>query len=141
MFEIEEAAPDGRYPLPDEGRRETARGLDDIVDNLCGLLAREQAELRAGRYELLAGFAAEKHHLLVQLDRQMRATGEHGAAAGAGRARVDRLRRSLEDNMRLLKFRIDAINELADTIEQARRIAESDGTYDGGFGGGREAWS
>lgn len=118
----------------------STRGLDEIVEALCALLDRERDALNAGRYEPLAKFAAEKHHLLAQFDRHVKAQPSDNNDPRQDE-RIARLRSALDANMQLLKFRIDAINELAATIEQATRLAESDGTYDGGPGGTGMGWA
>lgn len=102
-----------------------------IVAELDRLLEREKQDLNAGRYENLTGLAAEKHHLLLQMNRVAGQGGAVQADSEQGRL-VARMREMLALNMSMLRHRIDAINELADTIEQATRHAESDGTYDAG---------
>lgn len=105
--------------------------LPAIVADLGRLLEREKRELQAGRYDQLAGFAAEKHHLLAQMSQAVQRNGGGSPDAEQGRM-VAGMREMLAGNMAMLKHRIDAINELADTIERATREAESDGTYGAG---------
>lgn len=105
--------------------------LPAIVADLGRLLEREKQELQAGRYDQLAGFAAEKHHLLAQMSQAVQRNSGGSLDAEQGRM-VAGMREMLAGNMAMLKYRIDAINELADTIEQATREAESDGTYGAG---------
>ena len=106
-------------------------GLAAIVADLGRLLDREKHDLAAGRYDQLAGFAAEKHHLLAQMSQAVQRDGGIQPDSEQGRL-VAGMRDMLAGNMAMLKHRIDAINELADTIEQATREAESDGTYGAG---------
>lgn len=105
--------------------------LSAVVADLGRLLEREKQDLQAGRYDQLAGLAAEKHHLLAQMSQAVQGNGGRPLDAEEGRL-VAGMRDMLAGNMAMLKHRIDAINELADTIEQATREAESDGTYDAG---------
>ena len=49
--------------------------LPAIVADLGRLLEREKRELQAGRYDQLAGFAAEKHHLLAQMSQAVQRNG------------------------------------------------------------------
>ena len=134
-FEFDEGGNGGGEMPPSVALGSAARGIGEIVEALCALLAREREALKEGRYEPLAAFAAEKHHLLAQFDRHAKVAASIGGDTQRDIG-ITRLREALDANMRLLKFRMDAINELADTIEHATRAAESDGTYDGGPGMG-----
>ena len=104
-----------------------ATHLSQVVANLTRLLDYEHRLLAANDYAKLDSVVADKHRIMNQLVALSPATGQ--AASPALEAELGGLRSRLERNMKALKIRSGAISELAGTIEDAMRSAQSDGTY------------
>jgi hypothetical protein len=108
-------------PAPD-GMLETAmQRLEEVIDQ-------ETAALRSRQAVDLKDFNDRKNHALLDLSR---------AARNLDGARKDpilmerlaRLRSKLEINRTVLKMHLDAVREVATTLADAIRDADSDGTY------------
>lgn len=124
-------------PIGNQGTR-VASDVESVVNALLRLLDREEAELDESRFQQLGRFAKEKHMLLMRLETAGRGPG---ARTTSNSELIKHLAVRLDQNMRRLKVRMEAIQELTSTIEQATRKAESDGTYAAGRRGGySEAW-
>lgn len=102
----------------------TVAKLREIVDS-------EIAHLKFGRVDLLEKFAKEKMSVLGELNAAM-AERPVGEVAADNRDSLREIERLLSESARALKLRMDAINEITDTIESAIHEAESDGTYEAG---------
>ncbi len=105
--------------------------LQATLKSLIAVVSREIEMLDAGRQELLQEFAAKKMHLLNQLEALSRISNSQ-AMSQENRSEITRLKNTLTVNMKKLELRIKAIRELTQTIEDAVREEESDGTYSAG---------
>lgn len=111
-----------------------ASHLSQVVANLTRLLDYEHGLLAANDYAKLDSVVADKHRIMNQL--VALTPGQGQVASAAMEAELGGLKSRLERNMKALKIRSGAISELAGTIEEAMRSAQSDGTY-GPNGAGR----
>lgn len=102
--------------------------LGVVIRRLQTLLRHENALLTSNRFEELPILAADKHRLLTQLSLCQNDFDADNAAPGHHLA-MRELKMLLEENVKLLKFHVDAISELSMTMEEAMRQADSDGTY------------
>ena len=105
--------------------------LQATLKSLIAVVSREIEVLDAGQQELLQEFAAKKMHLLTQLEALSRIS-DTKAMSPENRSEISRLKDTLTLNMKKLELRIQAIRELTQTIEDAVREEESDGTYSSG---------
>lgn len=105
--------------------------LQATLKSLIAVVSREIEMLDAGRQEFLQEFATKKLHLLTQLEALSRLT-DSKAMSPENRSEILRLKETLTVNMKKLELRIKAIRELTQTIEDAVREEESDGTYSTG---------
>ena len=111
-----------------------ATHLSQVVANLTRLLYYEHRLLAANDYAKLDSVVADKHRIMNQLVTLSPARGQ--VASKALEAELGSLKSRLERNMKALKIRSGAISELAGTIEDAMRSAQSDGTYGPNGAGG-----
>lgn len=102
--------------------------LQVAISRLIQLLGEEEVELKSGNLRFLEKFAREKMQLLRQLS-HLSELNQINRLPSAITAEVKRLKNMLDNNARHLKVKMDAINEVADSINSATRNSESDGTY------------
>lgn len=117
----------GGGTLPENAAGRPATHLSQVVANLTRLLDYEHRLLAANDYDKLDSVVADKHRIMNQL--VALTPGQEQTASGALEAELGGLKFKLERNMKALKIRSGAISELAGTIEEAMRSAQSDGTY------------
>ncbi|WP_075997059.1 hypothetical protein [Salaquimonas pukyongi] len=111
-----------------------ASHLSQVVANLTRLLDYEHRLLAENDYAKLDSVVADKHRIMNQL--AALTPGPEQQKPQALEAELGDLRSRLERNMKALKIRSGAISELAGTIEDAMRSAQSDGTYGPNGAGG-----
>ena len=102
--------------------------LQVAISSLMRLLSEEEAELQSGNLRFLEKFAREKMQLLRQLS-HLSEPNQTNWLQSAAAVEINRLKQMLDNNARLLTVKMDAINEVAESINSATRNAESDGTY------------
>ena len=117
----------GGGALPENMAGRPVTHLSQVVANLSRLLDYEHRLLAANDYDKLDSVVADKHRIMNQLVTLSPARGQ--VASKALEAELGSLKSRLERNMKALKIRSGAISELAGTIEDAMRSAQSDGTY------------
>ena len=103
--------------------------IEPLLGNLKQVIEAEQQQLNAGSMDALETFAREKLQILMQLNRFSQAETNH-EALNSNKDALEQMRSMLDQNMKALKFRMQAIGEIAETIEAASREAQSDGTYE-----------
>ena len=125
----------GGGTLPENMAGRPVTHLSQVVANLTRLLDYEHRLLAANDYDKLDSVVADKHRIMNQLvaltpgQGQRSGQGMGQTASGLLEAELGGLKSKLERNMKALKIRSGAISELAGTIEDAMRSAQSDGTY------------
>ena len=121
----------GGGTLPENMAGRPVTHLSQVVANLTRLLDYEHRLLAANDYDKLDSVVADKHRIMNQLVALSPGPGQGPGqtAPGALEAELGGLKLKLERNMKALKIRSGAISELAGTIEDAMRSAQSDGTY------------
>jgi flagellar biosynthesis/type III secretory pathway chaperone len=110
------------------------RQLSDIVSRLLRAVEEENQMLAERQGHSLDVLIQKKSQLLLELMRVQK-TVNPDALHPASRKLLSTLRTSLEANRRLLAINLAAAKEITDTILEALRQSESDGTYGGAFGG------
>ena len=103
--------------------------IEPLLSNLKQVIEAEEQQLNSGSMDALETFAREKLQILMQLNRFSQAQPNHDAL-NKNKHALEQMRSMLDQNMRALKFRMQAIGEIAETIEAASREAQSDGTYE-----------
>lgn len=105
--------------------------LQPLLDELLDLLEQEREHLNSGKIDMLELFAKKKMQSLAQLNLFIRKGNTRYTTRLYARElrKIDEL---LKDNVKKLQFRIKAIGEIAETIENAVSEADSDGTYQAG---------
>ena len=103
--------------------------LDSILSELHNVLGSEKVHLNSGRMDLLESFAREKLQILANLDRFSR-NNQNSSEFRNNRTKIEHAGKLLQENLEILKLRINAIGEITKTIEDAVTEAESDGTYE-----------
>ena len=102
--------------------------LEPLIKHLFQLLENENTHLKSGGIEMLETFAREKMQILMQLNHLAR--DDNFAHLGKEhKLQLQEARKLLDTNMQKLKFRMRAIGEITQTIENAAAEADSDGTY------------
>lgn len=95
--------------------------LEEIIDQETeALKTREPVDLKS--------FNDRKSQALLELTRLLRQV-QGGSGSPALMTRMDALKEKLEINRAMLKMHLEAVREIADTVSEAIRNAESDGTY------------
>ena len=105
--------------------------MNTLLQNIIYQLKREQEHLDAGNVDSLRDTAKKKMQALVELN----VLTQKGNVQNLARTYERELRQIdalLKDNINRLSFRMNAIAEIAETIENATAHAESDGTYQAG---------
>ena len=95
--------------------------LEEVIDQ-------ETEALRSRKSVDLKGFNDRKGQALLELTRLLRHV-QGGAGNPQLQARMASVRAKLEVNRALLKMHLEAVREIAETLSDAIRNAESDGTY------------
>jgi hypothetical protein len=95
--------------------------LEEVIDQ-------ETEALRSRKSVDLKGFNERKGQALLELTRLLRHV-QGGAGNPQLQARMASVRAKLEVNRALLKMHLEAVREIAETLSDAIRNAESDGTY------------
>jgi flagellar biosynthesis/type III secretory pathway chaperone len=118
-----------QYAAPHDQIRQDRLRL--ILNNLLQVLEKESAQLESGREDFFEAMAREKLKIFADLDRYMRenATLEF---SDENKLLLKNSKARMKQNMSSLEFRMNAIGEIARTIEDAVMEAESDGTYRAG---------
>ncbi|MFK7903263.1 MAG: hypothetical protein AB8B49_10535 [Nitratireductor sp.] len=109
-------------------RAEAQSGLGLIINNLERLLDEEKELLKLGNFKALEGVAGQKIQLYTQLSR----FGKGALGQGQNNDLVEKIKSikaMLLENASLLKRRMDAIGEVAETISTAMKDADGDSTY------------
>lgn len=107
------------------------RQLQDTVARLSQVIAEENAALRDNKTHNLDSIIQKKSQLLLELMRLQKSLGSVDRADG-NRAILARIKKELANNERLLGIHLAAARDISDTILEALRQGESDGTYGGG---------
>jgi len=110
------------------------RQLSDVVSRLLRVIEEENQMLSERRGPSLDALIQKKSQLLLELLRVQK-TVNPDALHPVSRQLLKTLRTALEANRRLLAINLAAAKEITDTILEALRQSESDGTYGGAFGG------
>jgi len=100
-----------------------------VLQDLKDLLQREKSHLLQGGVDKLESFAREKMQMFVSLNHLAKTIGTVHQTE-ANRIEVVNVNEMLNENLSTLKFRMEAISEITQTIEEAINDSESDGTYD-----------
>ncbi len=130
---LETLKPDNKNISGGELLRETIANLRVVLDN-------ERAHLGSNRKDLLESFAREKLQIFANLDRVSRDQNMTDNLQFS-QQEIAQLNKALKENIAALKFRMDAIGEIATTIKDAVVEAESDGTYRAcNIGDGFDPW-
>lgn len=95
--------------------------LEEVIDQ-------ETEALRSRKSVDLKGFNERKGQALLELTRLLRHV-QGGAGNPQLQARMASVRAKLEVNRSVLKMHLEAVREIAETLSDAIRNAESDGTY------------
>lgn len=95
--------------------------LEEVIDQ-------ETEALRSRKSVDLKGFNDRKGQALLELTRLLRHV-QGGAGNPQLQARMASVRAKLEVNRALIKMHLEAVREIAETLSDAIRNAESDGTY------------
>lgn len=98
------------------------------IDRLEDLLDQETATLSRMSLEELKDFNRRKSLCLLDFTRAARPLTER-AVDERLRARVGRLRESIDRNAAVLQTHLEAVREIAGTVAQSLHERESDGTY------------
>jgi flagellar biosynthesis/type III secretory pathway chaperone len=100
----------------------------NILARLNSVIAEETAALNQRQIGELQAFTVKKNQLLFELTRALKSQSfdelDHGSAS-----QLKELRWRLEANQKLLGTHLDAAREVSQTIIEAIRQADSDGTY------------
>lgn len=102
--------------------------LEPVLNRLEEIIDQETEALRARKAVDLKGFNDRKGQALLELTRLMRHV-KGGAGNPQLMARMEGIRIKLEVNRAALKMHLEAVREIAGTLSDAIRDAESDGTY------------
>lgn len=100
-----------------------------VLQDLKQLLEREKSHLSQGGVDNLESFAREKMQMFVSLNHLAKSIDTIDRTE-ENRIEVVNVNEMLNENLNTLKFRMDAISEITQTIEDAINDSESDGTYD-----------
>lgn len=103
-------------------------GLNLVIAKLQRLLGDEKNQLIAGDLSSLPTVAGQKIQLFAQLNK-FGQTGHLVNLDDETTAKIKNVKLLLEENAKLLKLRMDAISEVADTISAAMTEADGDSTY------------
>ena len=99
------------------------------IDQLCAVIEAENASLRPGRMGAPEVRSREKARYLFELENNLTPEVLAIAPADTGRSQLSRLRDVLACNSRLLERYREATNSVIETMVEAIRDHESDGTY------------
>lgn len=102
--------------------------LEPVLLRLEEIIDQETEALRLRKSVDLKGFNDRKSQALLELTRLMRHV-KGGSGNPQLMARMEGLRAKLEVNRAALKMHLEAVREIAETLSDAIRDAESDGTY------------
>ena len=100
-----------------------------VLQDLKHLLDREKSHLLQGGVDKLESFAREKMQMFVSLSHLAKSIDTVDQTE-ENRIEVVNVNEMLNENLNTLKFRMDAISEITQTIEDAINESECDGTYD-----------
>lgn len=115
--------------IPDHSGDATFETLEQIVDDLINLLRRENEELRSISGAFTDQSTRKKLQLVSLINRTSGQAGSVVLPLDLQR-RIEVALELLAENEKALKTQIQAIEEVTNTISDAIRDAESDGTYD-----------
>jgi len=100
-----------------------------VLQDLKQLLEREKSHLLQGGVDNLESFAREKMQMFVSLNHLAKSI-DNIDQTEENRIEVVNVNEMLNENLNTLKIRMAAISEITQTIEDAIKDSESDGTYD-----------
>jgi hypothetical protein len=110
------------------GRVPVAPLIEPSIMRLEEVIDQETEALRSRKSVDLKGFNDRKGQALLELTRLLRHV-QGGVGNPQLQARMASVRAKLEVNRALLKMHLEAVREIAETLSDAIRSAESDGTY------------
>lgn len=110
------------------------RQLSDIISRLLRAIEEENHMLAERQGQSLDALIQKKSQLLLELLRVQKTISPE-TLHPLSRQLLRTLREALEANKRLLAINLAAAKEITDTILEALRLSESDGTYGSAFGG------
>lgn len=103
--------------------------LDDIIMRLTAVIQEENRILAEDREKSLESLIQKKSQLLLELLRIQKTLGDMPRTDLKGQ--LESLRAVMEANQRLLSIHLSAAREISETILEALRQNDSDGTYEG----------
>jgi cytosine/adenosine deaminase-related metal-dependent hydrolase len=103
--------------------------LDDIITRLTAVIQEENRILAEDREKSLESLIQKKSQLLLELLRIQKALGDMPRTDL--KRQLESLRAVMEANQRLLSIHLSAAREISETILEALRQNDSDGTYEG----------
>lgn len=109
------------------------RQLSDVVSRLLRVIDDENRVLTERQDQALDALIQKKSQLLLELLRVQKTINPE-ALQPASRNLLRSLRAALEANKRMLAINLAAAREVTDTILEALRQSESDGTYGTAYG-------
>jgi cytosine/adenosine deaminase-related metal-dependent hydrolase len=108
--------------------------LSDVIVRLTGVIEEENRILTEDREKSLESLIHKKSQLLLELLRLQKNLGE--TPRSDLKRQLEGLRIVMESNQRLLSIHLSAAREISETILEALRQNESDGTYEARMVGG-----
>lgn len=109
------------------------RQLSDVVSRLLRVIEDENRLLAERQNQALDVLIQKKSQLLLELLRVQKTVNPDNLHASS-RQLLKTLRTALESNKRMLAINLAAAKEVTDTILDALRQSESDGTYGNAYG-------
>jgi len=106
----------------------SASSFGNILARLNSVIDEETTALNQRRIGELSTFTVKKNQLLFELTRALKALPADEAWRSHG-LQLKELRWRLDANQKLLGIHLDAAREVSQTIIEAIRLADSDGTY------------
>ena len=116
--------------------QETISQFASVLDRAIATIEEENRALSERRAYRIADMQARKSMVLYELER----LSARPVPADAALERLERLKRRLVENRRLLLLNVTALREVLDTLQQVHLGEDSDGTYSAqsiGHGGAR----
>jgi flagellar biosynthesis/type III secretory pathway chaperone len=102
--------------------------LGDVIMRLTAVIEEENRVLTEDREKSLQSLIHKKSQLLLELLRIQKTLGEPSGADV--KHQLEALRWIMDANQRLLSIHLSAAREISETILEAMRQNESDGTYE-----------
>jgi hypothetical protein len=115
-------------PMQPAARNGLAPQLEVSIQRLEEIVDQETAALRQRKIVDLKTFNDRKSQALLELTRSLRTVTDVGSDPELI-ARVVSLRSKLAINQAVLKLHLEAVREISNTLSDAIRHSESDGTY------------